>query len=179
MVPKLIWFQTKAIAIIVSGRWTIKGAVFVVVHTVLQVIINVTLACLPIKTIWKLEMSTKHKIQITLILLLGFLTVIATIFGGMYRLDALTGMESPLNWARVELAASIEMFVGVTCVSFPAWKQVWKRWFKTGECAQNLRSTGTELGERPKGECGSEEEMLHRSSVQVGVGGPRSNISKH
>jgi hypothetical protein len=68
--------------------------------------------------------TNKKKIPITLILLLGFLTVIATIFGGLYRLAALTGIDSSLNWARVELAASIEIAVGVICLSFPVWSLV-------------------------------------------------------
>ncbi|KFY00399.1 hypothetical protein O988_03328 [Pseudogymnoascus sp. VKM F-3808] len=100
------------IAIIVSGRAPVKANVFVVVHTVLQVIINIILACLPIKTIWKLAIPLKGKIRITLLLLLGFLTVIPTIFGGTYRLAAFAGIESALNRARGELAAKAKAWKG-------------------------------------------------------------------
>jgi hypothetical protein len=151
MTPKLIWFQTKAIAITVSHRKPVNTTEFVVAHTVLQVIFNTTIACLPSKKIWKLGIPRKQKIPLVLILFLGFLTVIATICGGMYRLAALTSLKSSSNWARAELAASIEISVGVVCSSFPAWKQLWNRWFQTYEYAQNSYSTGVLPGERKNG----------------------------
>ncbi|KFZ25023.1 hypothetical protein V502_00499 [Pseudogymnoascus sp. VKM F-4520 (FW-2644)] len=93
------------IAIIMGGRGPVEANVFVVVHTVLQVIINTTLACLPGKTIRKLKIPRKQKTPMILILIVVFLSGIATIVGGIFRLAALTGIESSLNWARVELAA--------------------------------------------------------------------------
>ena len=46
-----------------SGIWPVKAAAFVVVHMVLQVIIIVTLACLPSKTIWKLVILIKKRFR--------------------------------------------------------------------------------------------------------------------
>jgi hypothetical protein len=99
-----------------------------VVHTVLQVIFNNTLACLSSKKIWDLDITRKQKIPLILVLFFEFLTIIATILGGFYRLAALTGFDSSSNWVRAELAASTEISVGVICSSFPAWKQVWNLW---------------------------------------------------
>jgi hypothetical protein len=156
----------KAIAIIVSHRKPVHATEFVVVHTVLQVIFNTTLACLPSKTIWKLDIPRKRKAPFVLILSLGFLTVIATIYGGVYRLAALTGLKSSSNWARAELAASAEISVGVVCSSFPAWKQLWKRWVKTRDYTLNSCSTGSGSGERKDGqsslESGKVESMGER-----------------
>lgn len=151
------WFQTKAIAIIVSNTEPVDTTAFVVVHTALQVVFNATLACLPSKKIRHLGISRKQKIPLILVLFFGFLTIIATILGGFYRLAALTGFESSSNWARAELAASIEISVGVACSSFFAWKQLWNRWFKRCDTTQNTFSTG-EPG-RKKDE---------QSSVEVG-----------
>lgn len=135
-----------------SHRKPVHTTEFVVVHTVLQVIFNTILACLPSKEIWKLNIPRKQKIPIVLILFLGFLTVIATICGGIYRLTALTGLKSSLNWARAELAASIEISVGVVCSSFPAWKQLWNRWFKTDDYEPNSYSTGVGPGGKKDGQ---------------------------
>lgn len=113
-----------------SYRKPIHTTEFVVVHTVLQVLFNTTLVCLPSGEVWKVRIPRKQKIPLILILFLGFLTVIATICGGMYRLAALTSLKSSLNWPRAELAASIEISVGVVYLSFPAWNQL-RKWFKT------------------------------------------------
>ncbi|KFX86354.1 hypothetical protein O988_09629, partial [Pseudogymnoascus sp. VKM F-3808] len=156
-----------AIAIIVGGRGPVNSEVFVVVHTVLQVIINTTLACLPGKTIRKLKISRKQKTPMILILIVGFLSVIATTVGGKYRLDALTGIESSLNWARGELAGSIEIAAGVICLSFPAWKTWWKQCSKRSKNAQNSYSTEAGPGERTAesslelGKVTGEEEEAH------------------
>ena len=115
----------KAIAIIVSHTKPVHTTEFVVTNTVLQVIFNITLACLPIKKIWKLKLSRKEKTPLVVILFLGFITITATICGGVYRVAALSDLKSSLNWVRAELAASIEISVGVVCSSFPAWKQLW------------------------------------------------------
>ena len=144
-----------------SGRGPVNAEVLVVVHTVLQVVINTTLACLPGKTIWKLRISRKEKAPMILILIVGFLSVIATIVGGKYRLNALTGIESSLNWARVELAVSIEIAVGVICLSFPAWKMLWKQGSKTSENAHNLYSTEAGPGERTAGQSNLELEKVN------------------
>jgi hypothetical protein len=121
-------------------------------HTILQVIFNATLACLSSKKIWDLGITRKQKIPLILVLFFGFLTIIATILGGFYRLAALTGFDSSSNWARAELAASTEISVGVICSSFPAWKQVWNRWSKTYEYAQNSYSTRVGHGESKNGQ---------------------------
>lgn len=151
---------------IVSHRKPVHAIKFVVVHTVLQVIFTTTLACLPSKTIWKLDIPRKRKIPLVLILFLGFLTVIATIYGGIYRLVALTGLKSSSNWARAELAASTEISVGVVCSSFPAWKQLWKRWVETCDYTLNSHSRGSRSGGRKDGqsslESGKFESMEER-----------------
>lgn len=154
---------------ILSDRKTVNTGPLIIIHTTLQGIFNASLALLPVKVLYDLKLSWRRKIPLVLVLVFGLLAIVPTICGGVYRHAALTGLKfslNSLNWARAELATSIEINVGLICSSFPAWRKfgqaLGKKWFGK----QDLYSMGTGPAEGQDGQ----------NSVELGVVGSRTEL---
>jgi hypothetical protein len=167
--------STKAIAMILGDRKTVNTSPLIIIHTTLQGIFNASLALLPVKPLYDLKLGLRHKIPLVFILVFGFLTIVPTICGGVYRHSALTGLKfslSSLNWARVELATSIEINAGLICSSFPAWRKfgqaLGNKWFKKQDRIMHIYSTGAGCAERREEQSGLELGVTGSATKLVG-----------
>ncbi|MCJ1261297.1 hypothetical protein MMC22_001161 [Lobaria immixta] len=116
----------------------------------LNVATDLFILCLPIKTIWNLQISQKRKVWVFVILMTGsvacIVSIVRLILASLYQ-------ESPdVTWtaAKTSIMTAIEINVGIICSCLPAFSALYRHYRLKRFHTSNLRSSGTQILRRIK-----------------------------
>ncbi|KAH9874865.1 hypothetical protein J1614_004352 [Plenodomus biglobosus] len=120
------------------------------VHASFNILCDILVAGLPVRVIWKLQISKQQKIALIGILTIGWFVCIVSIL----RLHALTDLVANLDDTTYHGAAAsywstIEMNMAILCASLPALKPLFVNIIPGFSSHKGSRGYGTSSGRRP------------------------------
>ncbi|KAJ5360911.1 hypothetical protein N7517_010102 [Penicillium concentricum] len=105
-------------------------------------LIDVIILCMPLPTIYKLQMQLSQKVAVVGILLLGSFVCVASICRIITLQDNTHGTDATWTIAPVFIWSSVEPFVGIICACLPTFGPFFRRWWsKVRTRSSNGRST--------------------------------------
>jgi len=114
-VPSTCWTESQRLADIYTGG-------------IYNVLVDTTLALFPILIIWQLQLSTKKKISLLVLLGLGMLAAICAIIKLTY-VSSLFSTDQTWSTYDLDVWSGTELFVVIVCGSIPPSKPLWDRMF--------------------------------------------------
>ncbi|OQE38380.1 hypothetical protein PENCOP_c008G02493 [Penicillium coprophilum] len=107
-------------------------------------VIDVIILCIPMPTIYKLQMQLSQKVAIVGILLLGSFVCVASICRIITFQINSEGTDTTWTIAPVFIWSSVEPFVGIICACLPTFGPFFRRWWPKGQTARSSNSHSTD-----------------------------------
>ncbi|KAL9625387.1 MAG: hypothetical protein Q9160_000450 [Pyrenula sp. 1 TL-2023] len=120
---------------------------FLVGNAVPNIVVDIVIICLPIRKVWNLQMSTRSKISVTCIFLLGIFVVIVS--GLRIYFSVTTSQQTNPG---VALWTGVEVNVAVVCACLPTIRPVLSYLFPTAlkSALSSKKTTSAGSGSRPR-----------------------------
>ncbi|KAJ5467281.1 hypothetical protein N7475_005033 [Penicillium sp. IBT 31633x] len=107
-------------------------------------LIDVIILCMPMPTIYKLQMRTSQKVAVIGILLLGSFVCVASICRIVALQKNTHGTDATWTMAPVFIWSSVEPFVGIICACLPTFGPFFRRWWSKVRTGRSSNSRSTE-----------------------------------
>ncbi|KAJ5720408.1 uncharacterized protein N7483_008342 [Penicillium malachiteum] len=120
----------------------------------LNIVLDSTIALLPLPIIWKLHMSIWNKVTIGVMFGMGLLVVAVMILRLIITLDPATGADFVYGLYRIGLVSFLELWLSIIVVSLPALAPLFRRYIEPHftqkrPSAGNLREAQHTIGSEP------------------------------
>ncbi|CDM29535.1 hypothetical protein DTO013E5_5138 [Penicillium roqueforti] len=110
-------------------------------------LIDVIILCMPMPTIYKLQMQSSQKLAVVGILLLGSFVCVASICRIISLQNNTHGTDATWTMAPVFIWSSVEPFVGIICACLPTFGPFFRRWWSKARTGRSSNSRNTPSGE--------------------------------
>ncbi|KAK2736778.1 hypothetical protein FQN57_000550 [Myotisia sp. PD_48] len=121
-------------------------AVSAVVIGVFAVVADLVIIILPLPTIFGLRLAPDKRLGITIVFMIGFLTVLTSVVSLAYKVKVFLGNDPTWNGVNVTLATLAEIFGSVIVSCAPALYSFWLNFAKKSQIYSNIRSTFMRTG---------------------------------
>ncbi|KAJ4264298.1 hypothetical protein NW762_005494 [Fusarium torreyae] len=105
-------------------------SLFYFVNGICAMLIDITILCVPIPTILKLQMPNSQKVAVGGILLLGAFVCVASIVRIVYMDKLVKAQDFTWAMAQVFIWSCCEPLVGIVCACLPTFGPLLRRWWK-------------------------------------------------
>ncbi|OQE07721.1 hypothetical protein PENVUL_c012G04440 [Penicillium vulpinum] len=112
-------------------------------------LIDVIILCMPMPTIYKLQMQASQKIAVVGILLLGSFVCVASICRIIALEKNTQGTDATWTMAPVFIWSSVEPFVGIICACLPTFGPFFRRWWSKVRTGRSANSRSNPSAENP------------------------------
>ncbi|OQE24859.1 hypothetical protein PENFLA_c009G01654 [Penicillium flavigenum] len=106
-------------------------------------LIDVIILCMPMPTIYKLQMRSSQKVAVVGILLLGSFVCVASICRIIALHKNTHGTDATWTMAPVFIWSCVEPFVGIICACLPTFGPFFRRWWSKARTGRSSNSRST------------------------------------
>ncbi|KAJ5197350.1 hypothetical protein N7449_007829 [Penicillium cf. viridicatum] len=107
-------------------------------------LIDVIILCMPMPTIYKLQMQLSQKVAVMGILLLGSFVCVASICRIIALQKNTQGIDATWTMAPVFIWSCVEPFVGIICACLPTFGPFFRRWWAKVRTVRSSNSRSTD-----------------------------------